>query len=212
MHTLDQAVEKRHLLNHPFYQRWMEGTLSLDELKNYAVQYYPHVKAFPTYVSAVHSQCDDLATRQMLLENLVEEEQGEENHPELWLRFAEALGQDRNIVETQTEASDASLKLVEQFRELTRKSFASGIGALYAYESQVPEVATQKIEGLKKHFDLQSERGLRFFSVHQTADQFHAESERKVFDEMSGSDQAETLLAAQQASEHLWNFLSSLEA
>ena len=45
------------------------------------------VLAFP--VSAVRGQCDDLEARQLLLENLVEEEQGPDNHPEL-IRFAEA--------------------------------------------------------------------------------------------------------------------------
>ena len=37
-------------------------------------------------------------TRQLLLENLNEEEKGKENHPELWMRFAEGMGNSRNDV------------------------------------------------------------------------------------------------------------------
>jgi pyrroloquinoline-quinone synthase len=35
----------------------------------------------------LHSRCDELETRQVLLENLIDEERGAGNHPELWLRL-----------------------------------------------------------------------------------------------------------------------------
>ena len=75
-----------------------EGALSLDMLREYALEYYHQVHAFPTYVSATHANCDDMEIRQMLLENLYEEENGPNNHPELWIRFAEALGVTRDQI------------------------------------------------------------------------------------------------------------------
>ena len=113
------AVMQHSMLKHPFYVAWSEGKLSREVLQEYAKQYYAHVRAFPTYVSAVHSHCDDIETRQMLLENLVEEEQGTENHPELWLRFAESLGVKREDVMNaellpQTKESVARLKQLTQ--------------------------------------------------------------------------------------------------
>ena len=87
---IDRMIEERSLLKHPFYQAWQRGELTLEALKNYAGQYYHHVLAFPQYVSAAHSSCPDQSDRQEVLENLIEEERGEENHPELWLRFGEA--------------------------------------------------------------------------------------------------------------------------
>ena len=95
---LQDSIERYAMLKHPFYQLWSAGELDLEVLREYAKQYYAHVKAFPTYVSATHSHCDDVAVRQMLLENLIEEERGENNHPELWLRFAEGLGLTRDEV------------------------------------------------------------------------------------------------------------------
>ena len=67
------AVMQHSMLKHPFYVAWSEGKLSREVLQEYAKQYYAHVRAFPTYVSAVHSRCDDLDTRHLLLENLIEE-------------------------------------------------------------------------------------------------------------------------------------------
>ena len=60
------AVMEYSMLKHPFYVAWTEGRLSKDVLAEYAKQYYAHVRAFPTYVSGVHSHCDDVAIRQEL--------------------------------------------------------------------------------------------------------------------------------------------------
>ena len=110
--TLDRMVEERSLLKHPFYLEWTRGTLERSRLRDYAIQYYRHVEAFPRYLSAIHSRCADIATRQALLENLIEEERGPENHPELWLRFAEGLGVARDRVTGATPTA-AAAKLVE---------------------------------------------------------------------------------------------------
>src|SRR6266852_5737334 len=85
--SLNLLAAEMSLLKHPFYQQWTAGMLSAQRLGNYAIQYYRHVEAFPRHLSALHSRCDDLETRQVLLENLIDEERGAENHPELWLRL-----------------------------------------------------------------------------------------------------------------------------
>ena len=82
---LKNSISAYHLLSHPFYQGWNRGDISKETLREYAVQYYNHVKAFPRYISAAHSKCNDIKKRRILLENLADEEglNGEEPHPEL---------------------------------------------------------------------------------------------------------------------------------
>src|SRR5436853_7226442 len=89
---IDNDIAEKHLLKHPFYLAWTRGKLSKEALADYARQYYQHVAAFPTYLSAIHANCDNQSTRRELLNNLIDEEAGSPNHPELWLNFAEALG------------------------------------------------------------------------------------------------------------------------
>lgn len=209
-HALDTIVAKLHLLNHPFYQRWMDGTLTKTELKEYAKNYMAHVEAFPRYVSAVHANCEDAKTRQALLENLIEEERGEENHPELWRRFAEAVGVPRDELNAHAPLAEAQA-LVTTFRDLTQASFASGLGALYAYESQVPAIAQQKIDGLEKNYGIEDERGLRFFNVHREADAWHSAVERDAYDALTTEGKAEADRACATATRALWNFLSGLD-
>jgi len=57
---LNEKLDKYHLLNHPFYKSWNDGKLTREIIKDYAEQYYQHVKAFPRYISATHSLCKDI--------------------------------------------------------------------------------------------------------------------------------------------------------
>src|ERR1700730_16927255 len=135
LEALDSLVEQRHLLHHPFYLLWNEGKLTREHLREYAISYYPHVAAFPRYVSAVHAGSPDPALRQELLENLIEEERGEENHPALWRRFAAALGASSSDLATAPRTPEVA-DTVSCFLQARREgSTAQGLAALSAYES-----------------------------------------------------------------------------
>ena len=87
-----KVLEEKSLLEHPFYKAWTEGTLEMERLREYARQYYHFELAFPRYLSAIHTRTASAHVRQLLLDNLWDEEHGERNHPVLWLEFAKALG------------------------------------------------------------------------------------------------------------------------
>lgn len=171
---IDARVARQHLLQHPFYQAWSRGELSMDTLRDYAAQYYQHVAAFPTYLSAVHAQTEDQEVRRHVLANLMDEEAGEPNHPELWLRFAESLGLKCEDVK-RTAAWPATRALIDGFRQCCgERGTGVGLAALYAYESQIPAVSEKKIEGLKEFYGFTDEEGYRYFTVHIEADREHA--------------------------------------
>jgi len=44
---------------------------------------------------------------------------------------------------------------------------------MFAYEGMLPEVSKRKIEGLKKHYNIQDENTLKFFTTHMVADSKH---------------------------------------
>src|SRR5690606_10808357 len=100
---------------------------------------------------------------------------GWDPHPELWLRFAEGTGVPRETVKSSVPRK-AIQNVVDTFNGLSRSSYARALGAIYAYESQIPEVALAKIEGLKIHFGMTDARSLSFFEVHKLADIQHREA------------------------------------
>jgi len=212
--AIDQKVADRAMLSHPFYQAWTEGRLPLDTLRAYARQYFHHVEAFPRAVSAVHSACPDRDGRRMLAENLAEEEgieAGKQDHATLWLMFACGLGENEDAIRVQ-QLNPETAALIETFRRLSRQSYAAGLGALYAYESQFPGVAAAKIEGLIDRYGIADEPTLRFFRVHETADVEHSSVCRALLDRLPEADKAEAVAAGEELAGALWNFLSGVEA
>ena len=208
---IDSDIAGKHLLKHPFYLAWTRGELSTDVLSDYARQYYHHVAAFPTYLSAVHAKCDDRNTRKQLLDNLVDEEAGSPNHPELWLKFAHGLGvpeADAIAAEKRSETKN----LIDTFRSVCRDgSTAEGLAALYAYESQIPAICESKIDGLKKHYGFNDPEGYRYFSVHIEADREHSAAERKMLSTYVDDQNAGKVRAAvQQTLDALWEMLSGV--
>lgn len=208
--NLDTIVKERHLLDHPFYTAWTRGELTMDALRGYAGQYYKHVAAFPTYLSAIHSRTGDITTRQYLLENLNDEEQGDENHPELWLRFAEGLGATREDVRSASSLPETA-ECDRVFREIvTTASPAAALAALYAYESMVPAVAQSKIDGLKEHYGIDGDEAIKFFTVHLEADVWHAQVARDLLENAPHDVRAEAEAVTRRALDALWTLLDGV--
>ena len=208
---IDHEIAAKHLLKHPFYLAWTRGELSKEALADYARQYYHHVAAFPTYLSAVHAKCDDLTTRKTLLNNLIDEEAGSPNHPQLWLQFAEGLGITASDV-GKSEKWPETKNLVDTFRSVCRdRSTAEGLAALYAYESQIPAICESKIDGLKKHYGFGDPNHYEYFSVHIEADREHSAGERKLLGTHTDKQNFESVRASvDRVLDALWEMLSGV--
>jgi pyrroloquinoline-quinone synthase len=209
--SIDQQIAEKHLLKHPFYLAWARGELGKEALADYARQYYHHVAAFPTYLSAVHAHCDNQATRKQLLSNLIDEEAGSPNHPELWLKFTEGLGVS-NVDVRNTEKSPETKNLIETLRSVCRDgSTAEGLAALYSYESQIPAICESKIDGLKRHYGFTDPKAYEYFSVHIEADREHSAAERKMLNAYIDSHNIDNVRASvHRVLDALWEFLSGV--
>jgi pyrroloquinoline-quinone synthase len=174
---VDAQIQTRSILRHPFYVAWQAGTLTGEQLATYATLYWPHITAFPTYLENAVAQASDPVTRAELEDNLNDERHNPKPHAELWLDFAAGVGANRQTV-TKGPVHPAARRLVETITNLTRRNLASGIGALYAYESQQPEVSAQKIDGLRQHYDVTAPEALAYFHLHAEMDLTHRASER----------------------------------
>ena len=93
------------------------------------------------------------------------------------------------------------------------EDYRIGIAALYAYESQIPEVAKTKRSGLREFYGIEDARAVSFFTVHETADLVHRQSEMKVLTRkcVTEQDQNTVVKAAGQAAKALWDFLTGVQ-
>jgi pyrroloquinoline-quinone synthase len=204
---LNEIIAEHHLLKHNFYQAWSNGELTTDQLQQYASQYYNQVQSFPRFISRVHTACPEIAARKVLLENLVDEEIQGTDHPALWMQFAEGMGATRERVLSDMPLPETDA-MVNKFYELAERDWRDGLCALYAYESQVPEVSTSKIEGLKKFYGITDEKTLEFFTAHQAYDVGHAEQVANLIEKYVEPERAEK--ATREAAIALWGFLDGM--
>ena len=170
---VDQEIAKYDLLQHPFYRAWSAGELTTQDLKFYGEQYYHHVSQFPTYLTSLHARLPEGAMRRDVLTNAFDEECAGLPHSELWLRFVEGM----SAMEPASNASHPIPEvaaLVSAFRSIAQEApVAAVFGALFAYESQVPRIASEKLSGLKQHYGA-DDRACSYFTLHEKADVRHA--------------------------------------
>lgn len=215
VNEVNETIEKKSLLNHPFYQKWNEGKLTVEELREYAKQYYHFVKHFPRFVSCVHSNCEDVDTRKILMQNLADEEGYKTeiaDHPRLWINFAESLGLTEAEVKEAKPIREVE-DLVDGMYELTRSpEFTLGLAALYAYESQVPAISRTKIDGLKNFYGVDTERAIEFFKVHEEADVYHSKDEMDIMtrENKTLEDQKRLVNTVDESATLMWNFLDGV--
>lgn len=175
---LDERIRSRSILGHPFYVAWQRGELNREQLRTYARVYFPHVAAFPGYLETAIAGAIDPMIRAELERNLADEMGHPKPHSELWLDFAEELGLNRRDVAAGVP-HPSTAAVVRTFGQAARESTPAALAALYAYESQQPEVSHEKIQGLREHYGVQSARALAYFELHSTMDTGHREGERE---------------------------------
>ena len=211
--ALDARIAQYDLLCHPYYKAWSAGELTRDNLRQYATDYYHHVAAFPTYLSALHSRLEDGPVRRSVLQNLCEEEIEGRPHSEMWLDFAEGMGAARRFVREQAPMAEIET-LIAQFRRVARDgSTAKALAAFYAYESQIPRIAQEKAAGLTEWYGADNKTA-GYFKLHQTADVQHARVWRDLLahEVDAHPQQAEAALAqAERVAQSLWRVLDAMQ-
>ncbi len=214
---MQQRIARHDLLCHPFYKAWSGGELTKADLREYASDYYHHVAAFPTYLSALHSRLGDGELRRQVLRNLCDEEGIESPetrpHSELWLDFAEGMGAKRDEVHHRRVVREV-VELIEAFRKIALEgTIASALAAFYTYESQVPRIAKEKARGLRELYG-GDRKTCSYFDLHTMADIYHAQVWR---DELENQVAAhpecalEALKAADDAGQALGRALDGIE-
>ena len=211
LEALDALIEKHHLLKHPFYQAWTQGKLSREALALYAEQYYQHVRAFPENLKQLAGRTNgDAELGKLVKENLAEELDPTSPHPMLWRQFAETFGVSEAALNGSRPLPGIAALLDTYDEAASEGTKAQAVAAFYAYESQVPEIATQKISGLRRFYGVTEPRALAYFAVHEEADVRHRASWREWLSKQGEADTVGILCAAERSLKALWGALDAV--
>lgn len=159
--VLDPIIASKSLLKHPFYVKWTKGELTLQDLRVYAKEYFHLVERIPGIVARVRDRAPETAMRAMIDENRREEEE----HVELWKRFAHSLGISQEELASHAP-SQKTVDAVESLETLAEISYENGVVGMYALERELPAIAQTKKDGLCAFYGLASEDAQVYFDEH----------------------------------------------
>ena len=77
---IDEIIEERSLLKHPFYEMWSDGKLTQESLAGYSKEYFQLVKAVPEFMTPIIQQAPN-----SVITELTENQQEESDHIDLGL-------------------------------------------------------------------------------------------------------------------------------
>src|ERR1700722_6696295 len=203
--ALADALSGRHLLTHPFYRRWEDGTLAEGELAAYAEQYRLIEQALPVTLSAIAAGLPDGRARALVEANLADELGVPAPHAALFESFAQAAGAASAVA-----ASPATAALLSAVRAATSTDPVAALAMVAAYEVQAADIAASKADGLRRHYGMDA-AGTRFWDVHVTQEVAHADWSIDALDALD-ADPVAVRAAARIAADAWWDFLSEREA
>jgi len=178
---IDEMIEERSLLKHPFYEMWSAGELTLDSLSGYSKEYFQLVKAVPGFMEPIIGQAPESVAGE-LIENQAEEAA----HIRPWKDFAASLG----VSESELDSYDGLEKTDRAVDSLNSLmvSYEGGACAMYAFEKEIPKISQTKLEGMAEFYGLTSEQATEYFRLHAEADIRHAASWRNILESSATSE------------------------
>jgi pyrroloquinoline-quinone synthase len=202
--VLADALTERHLLTHPFYQRWEAGTLAEGELAAYAEQYRLIERELPLTLAAIAARLPEGLARTLVEANLADELGEPAPHALLFESFARSAG-----AQTAVAPTAATAALLAAVRGAASSDPVAALAMVAAYEVQAADIAASKADGLRRHYGMDAE-GTQFWDVHATQEVAHADWSAQA---LAALDADATLVhaAAQSSADAWWAFLTERE-
>ena len=175
---IDEMIEERSLLKHPFYQMWSDGKLTQESLAGYSKEYFQLVKSVPSFMTPIIEKSPEVVVAE-----LVENQQEESDHIKPWIAFAGELGisEDELISYSGTAKTQKAVSDLNQLMD----TFDNGACAMYAFEKEIPKISQTKLDGLSEFYGITSNEATEYFKLHTEADIRHAASWRNILEKSS---------------------------
>ena len=177
---IDQIIEERSLLKHPFYEMWSDGKLTQESLAGYSKEYFQLVKAVPEFMTPIIEKAPN-----SVITELTENQQEESDHIKPWISFAWELGVSNDELISYS-GLDKTKKAVSDLSELMT-TFDGGACAMYAFEKEIPKISQTKLDGLSEFYQITNDNATEYFKLHTEADIRHTASWRNIL-EKSNAD------------------------
>jgi pyrroloquinoline quinone (PQQ) biosynthesis protein C len=163
-------------INHPFVKGILEGTVSMDYLREWARQDYKFRNNVPRVAMMRYLACSNPDFGRKLYGVVQEETEGLDTgsagHIDLFVRFAEALGLTRRELDEAPMSPATAAHLYFSELVIYQYPWFVVMAAQIAAEGTFGEATAALASGLMKNYGM-SREAVGFFTVHTEADEDH---------------------------------------
>ncbi|MDH3276669.1 MAG: iron-containing redox enzyme family protein [Nitrosopumilus sp.] len=177
---IDERIEKRSLLKHPFYEMWSDGKLTVESLAGYSKEYFQLVKAVPSFMTPIIEKAPESEIKE-----LIENQQEEADHIGPWIKFAGQLGISQEEL-LNYNGLEKTQKAVSNLSDLMN-TYEGGACAMYAFEKEIPKISQTKLEGMAKFYGMTNDDATEYFQLHTEADIRHAAAWQNILEKSTTS-------------------------
>lgn len=163
------GAERYHSL-HPFHQLLHAGELSRSQVQAWALNRYYYQASIPTKDAMLMARLPSAAQRREWRRR-IEDHDGDSDTPggiERWLKLAEGVGLDRELVESANGILPQTRFAVDAYVHFVRdrtllEAIASSLTELFA-----PTIIAERVSGMLKHYDFITRETLAYFTPRLT--------------------------------------------
>ena len=175
---IDEMIEERSLLKHPFYEMWSDGKLTIESLAGYSKEYFQLVKTVPSFMTSIIEKAP-----KSVIGELIDNQQEETDHIQPWIKFAGELGiSEEELIKY--GGLKKTKKAVSDLSELMN-TYEGGSCAMYAFEKEIPKISQIKLDGMEKFYGMSSDDATEYFKLHTEADIRHTAAWRNILENVS---------------------------
>jgi pyrroloquinoline-quinone synthase len=166
------------LSQHPFVQRFAQGSFSQNAIRQFAIKMLPGSNRFNMAFLKVTSKMNSYLARTLMLENAFTEHgqlQPDMAHVALFMRFMKGIGCPQIDINADDGAFVIPALRFKKFEFCDDEPIVRSLGRFAAIEQVLPGVFTLYIQGLRKIFPQIDEHTIEYFHIHCHLDPEHTD-------------------------------------
>jgi pyrroloquinoline-quinone synthase len=150
---------------HPFHVRMDAGTLTHEELQRWVINRYYYQRSIPVKDAAILSNCPEVDVRRVWIQRIIDHDGAEPQSGgiESWLRLGEALGVDRDTLESEEHVLPGVRYAVDAYITFCRtrpwiEAVAASLTELFG-----PSAIKVRLDALERHYPWIDSAGFEYF-------------------------------------------------
>jgi len=216
---LTSIRDRYHVKNHPFFDEWAAGRLTMRQMGAYMVQHYLHIEDIFQTMAVMYARAP-MDARIYIVENLSEEhglrgmaDRDAENHFEIIKRFVYAAGYSETVFAPENRYDWCWARIHSFWDVVTRYPWQVFLAMLFTLESQEVGLNGRLVPAFYQTYGFKKgDPVIRFFEEHYLADQEHGSRTLTLLEKHVADPElrAQCLTIAGLGCRYKWNYVEEI--